>query len=963
VLDELPDAVTVQSESGLVYANRESLRLLGFDTIEELVATPIEEFIRRFETFDELGRPYSPEDLPGRRVLRGEPYAEKLLRNVVRATGEESWRLVQARPLETADGRLAINVLRDVTELKHAESGLRLLVDVSAALTSSLDIRESVEAVAEVLVPALVDAVLVETAEELLVAHSHEPDLEQALRTLAEGGLTPAARVDQTEMELPELGGVTLVRVPLMLRDESIGTLTLVTTSARWRLGESELTLAELIGRRIATALERAQLHAATEDAQRRLRFAAEASAVLAGSLQYEETLARLLRLAVPELADWCIVDVLEPDGRIDRVAAAAAEPHKQALLDELRRGYPPSLDSPQPASTALRTGETTLFPAFDAESLRATVVDERHLELLEGLAPRTALAVPLVAHGATVGALTLAWSESERAYDADLTERAEELASRAALAVANSRLYLEAQNAQRRLALLARESAELSSSLDYEQTLKGVAELAVPDFADWCVVDVLEDDRLERIAVAHADPAKIELVEELRRSYPPEQDMGPASVARTGQSELLQLSDELLVASARDERHLSLLRALDLGSYICAPMVARGVSLGALTFVAGSSRPAYGDDDLALAEDLARRAATAIDNARLYQQAEERGEAARALAYVGDGVFLVDRQGFLRLWNPAAEAVTGLAAADVIHRPVAEAIPGWDSVALRIPVGSAPGAQARRPETVPLELDGREVWLSIAGVAYPGGTVYAFRDLTEEHRIERLKSDFVSTISHELRTPLAAIYGAALTLRRDDIVLEHDQRDGLLSVIATESDRLARIVHDVLYASRIETGSLNVTIESADAYALARAIVDAARTHKPPGVEIKLSAAKRLPRVAADPDKVSQVLSNLLENAVKYSPEGGEIELRLEPVGRSLRFSVRDQGIGIPRPEHDRIFEKFYRLDPDLTRGVGGTGLGLYICREVIRRMGGRIWVQSRERKGSTFFFELPLV
>jgi two-component system sensor histidine kinase VicK len=114
---------------------------------------------------------------------------------------------------------------------------------------------------------------------------------------------------------------------------------------------------------------------------------------------------------------------------------------------------------------------------------------------------------------------------------------------------------------------------------------------------------------------------------------------------------------------------------------------------------------------------------------------------------------------------------------------------------------------------------------------------------------------------------------------------------------------------------------------------------------------------------VAADADKVSQVLSNLLENAVKYSPDGGEIELRLEPVGRSLRFSVRDQGIGIPRPEHERIFEKFYRLDPDLTRGVGGTGLGLYICREVIRRMGGRIWVQSREGKGSTFFFDLPLV
>jgi PAS domain S-box-containing protein len=961
--------VTVQSAEGLVYANRESLRLLGFETVDELVATTFDDLIAKYETFDALGRPFSPDELPGRRVLRGESYAEELLRNVTRATGEESWRLVQARPLETADGRLAINVLRDVTELKHAESGLRTLVEVSAALTSSLDIAESVAAVAAVLVPQLVDAVLVETDSSVLVARAEDAELEATLRGLhASGDLPRLERPSvqafvQEDIQLPDLGRLTLVRVPLGLRDELLGTFTLVTTGARRRLGESELTLAELIGRRIATALERAQLYAAADEAQRRLRFAAEASAVLAGSLQYEETLAHLLRLAVPELADWCIVDVLEPDGRIERVAGAAAEPVKQKLLDELRRRYPPRLDSPQPAATALRTGETTLFPGFDRESLRATVVDERHLELLEALAPRTALAVPLIAHGAIVGALTLAWSESERAYDADLTERAEELAGRAAMAVANSRLYLEAQHAQSRLSLLARASDQLASSLDYEQTLKGVAELAVPDFADWCVVDVLDGARLERLAIAHRDPHKIALVEEVARSYPSDERAGPEKVVRTGESDIRTIDDALLVASARDEHHLELLRSLGLGSYICVPMVARGVSLGALTFIADDSRRPYGDDDLALAEELARRAATAIDNARLYQQAEERGEAARALAYVGDGVFLVDRQGVLRLWNPAAEAITGLAAREVIHRPVRDAVPGWASIELRIPVGSAPGARARRPETVPLELDGRELWLSIAGVSYPGGTVYAFRDLTEEHRIERLKSDFVSTISHELRTPLAAISGAALTLRRDDIVLEHDQRDGLLSVIATESDRLARIVHDVLYASRIESGSLDVTIESADALELARAIVDAARTHKPSGVEIRLSAAKRLPRVAADPDKVSQVLSNLLENAVKYSPDGGEIELRLEPVGRSLRFSVRDQGIGIPPPEQDRIFEKFYRLDPDLTRGVGGTGLGLYICREVIRRMGGRIWVQSREGRGSTFFFDLPLV
>jgi PAS domain S-box-containing protein len=954
----------VQSATGLVYANRESLRLLGFETLEEFLATPFEEYLERYETFDALGRPYPPDELPGRRVLRGEPFAEELLRNVVRATGEETWRLVQARPLETPDGRLAINVLRDVTDLKHAEGGLRLLVDVSTALAGSLDAAESLMALANVLVPALADAVVAETDDPVVVVHADGDALASALREAHASGALPDAgesvALVEAPSELPGLEGATLALVPLLVDGARIGQLTLVASPGRRRMGESERTLVELVGRRLATMLDRSRLFVATDEAQRRLRFAAEASGVLSGSLQYEETLSRLVRLAVPDLADWCLVDVLEADGRVERVATAAADPVKQELLDELRASYPPRLESPQPAATALRTGATTLFPSFDAETLRRTVVDDRHFEILEELAPRAAIAVPLIAHGETVGALTLAWAESDREYDHELRARAEELASRAALAVANARLYRGAQDAQSRLALLARASDVLSSSLAYGETLRAVAELAVPEFADWCVVDLLEDGELDRIAIAHADPAKLELAEELRRRYPPDGKGGPERVTQTGVSERVHVTDELIASAAQDEEHLELLRAVGIGSYMCVPMVARGSTLGALTFVIDGR--AYGEEDLALAEELARRAGIAVDNARLYQQAEERGEAARALAYVGDGVFLVDRAGTVRLWNPAAEAITGLPAREVIHRPARQVIPGWDSIALRIPVGSTPGSAARRPETVPIELDGRELWLSIAGVSYPGGTVYAFRDLTEEHRIDRLKSDFVSTISHELRTPLAAIYGAALTLQRSDIVLELDQRDGLLSVIATESDRLARIVHDVLYASRIDTGSLDVTIESADAEAIATAIVEAARTHKPAGIEIRLTTGKRLPRVAADRDKVSQVLSNLLENAVKYSPDGGEVELRLEAVGRSLRFAVRDEGIGIPRAEQERIFEKFYRLDPNLTRGVGGTGLGLYICREIVRRMGGRIWVQSREGGGSTFYFELPL-
>jgi signal transduction histidine kinase len=119
---------------------------------------------------------------------------------------------------------------------------------------------------------------------------------------------------------------------------------------------------------------------------------------------------------------------------------------------------------------------------------------------------------------------------------------------------------------------------------------------------------------------------------------------------------------------------------------------------------------------------------------------------------------------------------------------------------------------------------------------------------------------------------------------------------------------------------------------------------------------------APDLPPVAADPDKLRQVFVNLTENAIKYSPDGGLIEIRVERAGPALRFSVTDDGIGIPRNEQPHIFERFHRLDPNMTRGVGGSGLGLYICREIVQHMNGRIWVTSREGIGSTFAFELPV-
>jgi PAS domain S-box-containing protein len=493
---------------------------------------------------------------------------------------------------------------------------------------------------------------------------------------------------------------------------------------------------------------------------------------------------------------------------------------------------------------------------------------------------------------------------------------------------------------------------AVLASSLDYRSTLAAVAKLAVPRIADWARVDVLDDGKLRTVGVEHVDAQKVELALELARRYPERDDaqQGPPHVVRTGVSELVpEIEEERLAELATDDLHLGLVRELGFQSYMCVPLTAHGRVLGAITFVAAESGRRYGPDDLALAEDLARRAGIAIENAQLYRAVEERAQAARVLETVDDGVFLVDDGGVVRLWNRAAETITGIPRATIVGQPLERALPGWERV-------------STRSETLPLELDGRERWLWVSGVSFDEGTVFAFRDVTEEHKLEHIRQDLVATVSHELRTPLAAIYGSALTLDRDDIPLERDLRKRLQGVIVEESTRLATIVDDLLLASQLDAGRLDVRIESCDAAALATSVVTAARTHLPEAIKLELDvAADGLPPVAADETQLRQVLDNLLDNAIKYSPGGGEIRFTVRAAGESVRFAVTDGGLGVPASERSRIFEKFYRLDPDMTHGIGGTGLGLYIARELVRRVNGSIWVEPNDGPGSIFTVEIP--
>ncbi len=518
-----------------------------------------------------------------------------------------------------------------------------------------------------------------------------------------------------------------------------------------------------------------------------------------------------------------------------------------------------------------------------------------------------------------------------------------------------------ERRVAEERQRFLAEAGWVLGSSLDYQQTLADIARLAVPRIADWCTVDIFVDGRLQRLALEHVDPVKLALARELEQPMLAASAAAGATAIRSHEPVLVSEVDEGVLASfGFDATHLEIARSLAPRSYVTVPLVARGEVFGSISLITAESGRVYGEDDLTLAQDLAQHAAAAIDNARLYAESERRGRAARALEAVGDGVVLVDRDGVIRLWNTAAGTITGVPEEDVLGKRIEDVVQGWNEISPLIPVASKPGEPVRA-ETVPVELGGRELWLSGSGVGFEEGTVYAFRDLTEERALEEMKADFVATVSHELRTPLAAIYGSAQTIRRTDIELDPEITDQLLGVIASESDRLGAIVNDLLVAGRLDADQLPVSIERCDPVELAGLVVEAAKTHLPEAIELELRRPKRVTHVAADPGQLRQVLVNLVDNAIKYSPEGGVVALSVTNGDGLVRFSIVDVGLGIPPSEHRRIFEKFYRLDPDMTRGIGGTGLGLYICRELVRRMDGKIWVESKLGEGSTFVVELP--
>jgi PAS domain S-box-containing protein len=649
------------------------------------------------------------------------------------------------------------------------------------------------------------------------------------------------------------------------------------------------------------------------------------------------------------------LIATLSEDGEWLEVTAMRGYDSK--YIEPFRR-FPVAGD--YPLSEAVRTGEG-VFVRSEQER------DERYPELASRSQRGHGLAcLPLVGERGPIGGLVFSFA-SDQEFPPERRALKLALARQVALALERAQLAEAEQALRDRLSFLDEATALLTSSLDLERTLERLTSLAVRDLADWCAIDVLveETGEIEGLVVAHPDPERKRWAEEVRRRTRPtriDDDFDiTARVMRTGEPAFLrQVPQELLdEAARRDPEAAAALEHIQIRSAITLPLRAGDRTFGALTLVAEDRE--FDDADFALGQQLSARAAIAVENARLYREAERRAEAALALSYVGDGVVLLDEAGRVRFWNAAAAAITGVPEAEAVGRRPAEAWPPWDELTRLAELADAEAPERARSVTVPVESTSGDRWIAVTGVAFDEGIVYALRDVSDEHAFERARSDFVATASHELRTPLAAVYGAARTLRRTDIEIPTEQRDRFLDIIVSETERLTAIVSQILLAGQLEEGRLDLSPAATDLMPLAESVLASARLRAPEQIELRLEQNGDRAIALADEDKLRQVLVNLLDNAIKYSPDGGDVAVELAGGASRVRLTVRDCGLGIPMGEQDRIFEKFYRLDPALTRGVGGSGLGLFISRELVSRMGGYLTVRSQPGEGAAFVVDLP--
>jgi len=464
------------------------------------------------------------------------------------------------------------------------------------------------------------------------------------------------------------------------------------------------------------------------------------------------------------------------------------------------------------------------------------------------------AMIVPLISDNELLGALFLVRRHPQYFTDAEFP-RVRILADMASVAMQRALTLERLRKMQAEEHFVGEAASILASSLDYNATLKSVVHLTVPRIADWCAVHLALDGEVRLVEVAHADPSKAALTGRLREIYGSrrERDAGAVRVIRTGKAEVYSdVGEDLLKGMAHNEEHLELMRELNVKSAMVVPLSAGGETLGALTFVAEETRR-YTADDLDFAENIARHAALAVQNSRLYASA-------------GHAIQIRD-----------------------------EAI--------------------------------------------------------------RARDEILRVVSHDLRNPVHNIQMTTKLLAAGSVSVQKYQQ--MVQIIQRAAERMNRLIEDLIAVARVREGQrIPLDLHSEDPKEIVGEACEVFNVQaRAKGIALRCEAGGAIPSVKADRYRILQVISNLVDNAIKFTPEGGTITVSCEAWQDRVRFAVSDTGRGIEQENLSRIFDLFWQAK---TTAHMGAGLGLAIAKAIVEQHGGEIWVESRPGAGTTFFFTL---
>jgi PAS domain S-box-containing protein len=741
--------------------------------------------------------------------------------------------------------------------------------------------------------------------------------------------------------------------LPLLLDDAVAGAFYFAWWKVRKVFTERELVLAENVAAQVTMVLRHARLFERADREWRQLQVLYEISRALAAAEDAHEILKLLVNEATGLLGvEAAGIRLIEGDELVVRALTDSAAP----LLSRarIRRG--------EGLSGAVVTSGR---PVVLADMIADERVDAADRQGAEQHGFHACLGVPLQIQGRVIGCLNV-YAKSRRGFSPEDISLLSVLGDHASLAIHKARLYDESRVQKEEATKLYEVTAHLATTLDVDSVLDQIVAKTIDllgcDASGVYVYDEAREGLGFRRGL-HLDPT---LTRDLVLK-PGEGVAGRAFQERRPVSTGDRHADRDLRYTPIAERIMeSAPRA-----YLAVPIEVRDEVLGVLVSYFFEPHE-FSEKEVQLLSSLAAHAAIAMDNARHYQEVKlQQSRLAQIFDATSDGMLLVAPDGWVETANRRAGDLLALKAADLVGIELTEVL-AWHRAegqdyqrmfaALRSLVDDPDHGVEGDVELRALKRILH--WVSQPtkdSTGEPCGFTLTFHDVTHEREVSQMKSDFVSFVTHQLRTPLAGIrWMLELAAQESGIPVD---ASSYIQDAREAAQRLIQLVNDLLDISRLERGKLTVATTPVDLEALTRDVLaETAVLVQEKGHRVSLAGAAVATPVAADAQLLRQVVMNLVSNAIKYTPDGGAIEIRLEPDAGMLRWSIRDSGIGVPLSSQARLFEKFYRAENVATLETEGTGLGLYLVRLIMEQLDGRVWCESEEGAGATFLFTLPL-